>query len=72
LTAGLKDRQTPMPVMHIVEILDAGYRHDGLYADGTFDIPAEDDTQTKAIVAGVLVLTLVLIGWVLKSLWKRK
>ncbi|MCB0174131.1 MAG: 4Fe-4S dicluster domain-containing protein [Anaerolineae bacterium] len=72
LTAGLKDRQTPMPVMHIVEILDAGYRHDGLYADGTFDIPAEDDTQTKAIVASVLVLTLVLIGWVLKSLWKRK
>ena len=74
MQAGLQERGDPTKLMHVVEILDAAYRNDGLYHNGQVQIKDAAgrplaDTKTWAMVAAALA-AMVLALWLM--LGRRK
>ena len=69
LEAGLAERGKAVKVMHIVEILDAAYRHDGQYQMGIIDaatraqVPLTKKVALVATLGGVAVLA----AWMWRS-----
>ncbi len=74
MQAGLQERGAPTKLMHIVEILDAAYRNDGLYRNGQVQIkdaavrPSTDTKKAAVIVAALAAVLLAM--WLL--LGRRK
>jgi glycolate oxidase iron-sulfur subunit len=76
MQAGLQERNAPTKLMHVVEILDAAYRNDGLYRNEQVQIkdaaarPATDAKKAALIVAALAAVALAL--WLLLGRRRRK
>jgi len=65
LEAGLKERGQPAKLMHIVEILDAAYRHAGQYNETINDAAEQRPTPAKrwALALALLALAAAWLCW---------
>ncbi len=74
LEAGLKERDRPARVMHIVEILDAAYRNDGRYRTGQIidvaAVRAQTAARQKQVALGAVLVALA--GLTLRLLLGKK
>jgi glycolate oxidase iron-sulfur subunit len=67
LQVGINERQSPLQVKHIVEILDAAYQNDGLY-DGLAPATSPTPTRPKYLLVVFMVAALALLIF---TLWRR-
>lgn len=67
---GLQERNAPVKLMHIVEILDAAYENEGLYKDRLFE-PAEERITKPLVVAALLLSLAALFALLWRYLSKR-